>query len=441
MSANSDIRVVELFAGVGGFRVGLERCSERFKTIWANQWEPGQAGQWAYKCYSKNFGEDSHCVNADIATVIDQVPPHDLLVGGFPCQDYSVASTGAKGIEGKKGVLWWSIYQIIQKNHPNYVLLENVDRLLKSPASQRGRDFGIILKCLQEEGYGVEWRVINAADYGWVQRRRRTFIFAFKNTTPQYKHLTSYFADGENKDRTWLTNKGFFAKAFPVYSESADPKKITKVDFTEYTDTVDVTKRFKAAFYNSGVLYNGSILSLEAVPQSKEPMTLREIVVDGDVDKSYFIEDEDLEKWKYMKGSKTIERTSKTGFSYTFSEGPIAFPDPLDRPGRTMLTSEGTKNRSSHAITDPKTGKLRILLPEECERMNGFPTGWTDTEMPKRQRTSSWVTPLSFRSSPRWASNYWTSYNEKPRLHSRPWFLCFFRHDQEVPYHGADPCC
>ena len=298
VSANSDIRVVELFAGVGGFRVGLERCSERFKTIWANQWEPGQAGQWAYKCYSKNFGEDSHCVNADIATVIDQVPPHDLLVGGFPCQDYSVASTGAKGIEGKKGVLWWSIYKIIQKNHPNYVLLENVDRLLKSPASQRGRDFGIILKCLQEEGYGVEWRVINAADYGWVQRRRRTFIFAFKNTTPQYKHLISYFADGENKDRTWLTNEGFFAKAFPVYSELADPKKITKVDFTEYSDTVDVTKRFKAAFYNSGVLYNESILSMEAVPQSKEPMTLREIVVDGDVDKSYFIEDEDLEKWK-----------------------------------------------------------------------------------------------------------------------------------------------
>ena len=102
VSANSDIRVVELFAGVGGFRVGLERCSERFKTIWANQWEPGQAGQWAYKCYDKNFGEDSHCVNADIATVIDQVPPHDLLVGGFPCQDYSVASTGAKGIEGKR---------------------------------------------------------------------------------------------------------------------------------------------------------------------------------------------------------------------------------------------------------------------------------------------------------------------------------------------------
>ena len=239
---------------------------------------------------------------------------------------------------------------------------------------------------MQEEGYGIEWRVINAADYGCVQRRRRTFIFAFKNTTKQYERMTSCFSENTKDGRVWLMQEGFFAHAFPVYSEVADTKKVTTIDFNEYTDTVDVTNRFRAAFYNSGVLCNGKIFSLEAVPNGKEPMLLGEIVVNGDIDKSFFIEDEDLEKWKYMKGSKTIERTSKTGFSYTFSEGPIAFPDPLDRPGRTMLTSEGTKNRSSHAITDPKTGKLRILLPEECERMNGFPTGWTDTGMPKRQR-------------------------------------------------------
>lgn len=319
VSANSDIRVVELFAGVGGFRVGLERCSERFKTIWANQWEPGQAGQWAYKCYSKNFGEDSHCVNADIATVIDQVPPHDLLVGGFPCQDYSVASTGAKGIEGKKGVLWWSIYKIIQKNHPNYVLLENVDRLLKSPASQRGRDFGIILKCLQEEGYGVEWRVINAADYGCVQRRRRTFIFAFKNTTKQYERMTSCFSENTKDGRVWLMQEGFFAHAFPVHSEVADSKKVATIDFNEYTDTVDVTNRFRAAFYNSGVLCNGKIFSLEAVPNGKEPMLLGEIVVNGDIDKSFFIEDEDLEvirnDWKVLMDK------IKAGQAHLISEG------------------------------------------------------------------------------------------------------------------------
>ena len=408
MSSQKTIRVAELFAGVGGFRLGLEGyhspaepqmdlpSAGPFKTVWANQWEPPgtESKQFAARCYRARFGENS-VVNIDIHEVLNQfergeieIPDVDMVVGGFPCQDYSVAKplSQAGGIEGKKGVLWWSIYQIIQKNHPNYILLENVDRLLKSPASQRGRDFGIILKCLQEEGYGIEWRVINAADYGCVQRRRRTFIFAFKNTTKQYERMTSCFSADTKDGRVWLMQEGFFAHAFPVHSEVADPKKVTTVDFNEYTDTVDVTNRFRAAFYNSGVLCNGKIFSLEAVPNGKEPMLLGDIIVNGDIDKSFFIEDEDLEKWKYMKGAKTIERTSKTGYSYTFSEGPIAFPDPLDRPGRTMLTSEGTKNRSSHAITDPKTGKLRILLPEECERMNGFPTGWTDTGMPKRQR-------------------------------------------------------
>ena len=87
-----------------------------------------------------------------------------------------------------------------------------------------------------------------------------------------------------------------------------------------------------------------------------------------------------------MKGAKKIERTSKTGYSYWFSEGPIAFPDPLDRPGRTMLTSEGSLNRSTHIIEDKSNGKKRKLTPIECERLNGFPDNWTNTEMPERQR-------------------------------------------------------
>lgn len=384
VAADAPIRVVELFAGVGGFRVGLERSSSRFQTVWANQWEPGQAGQWAYKCYTRNFGEKSFCSNEDIATVIDQVPKHDLLVGGFPCQDYSVASTGAKGIEGKKGVLWWSIHKIIQRHHPKYVLLENVDRLLKSPTAQRGRDFGIILKCLQEEGYGVEWRVINAAEYGCVQRRRRTFIFAFKNTTKQYKRLLK---DSISKsDLNWLVEKGFFASAFPLEKEIADKTKITYTDLNEFKDTVEVTKRFKTTFYNSGVMLDGHVFSAETTPHGESAQKLSSIVVDGDIDDKYFLSSEELPKWEYMKGAKTIDRVSKTGFAYKFSEGPIAFPDPLDRPGRTMLTSEGTKNRSSHVIEDPHTKKLRRLMPEECERMNGFDTGWTDTGMPERQR-------------------------------------------------------
>ena len=116
--APHDIRVVELFAGVGGFRIGLERASERFKTIWNNQWEPSTVRQDASIIYCKRFGPEGHS-NRDIATVpTEEIPPHDLLVGGFPCQDYSVATTLKRsgGIEGKKGVLWWQIYRIISES-------------------------------------------------------------------------------------------------------------------------------------------------------------------------------------------------------------------------------------------------------------------------------------------------------------------------------------
>ena len=386
MAGKKNIRVVELFAGVGGFRAGLEAASPRFQTIWANQWEPGQAGQWAYRCYVTNFQKDrqkANCSNEDIATVIDQVPAHDLLVGGFPCQDYSVASTGAKGIEGKKGVLWWSINNIIHLRHPKFVLLENVDRLLKSPASQRGRDFGIILRCLRDEGYVVEWRVINAADYGEVQRRRRTFIFAAREHSRFYNRL-SRLNIKKNASR-WLKEKGFFAPAFPVDKEYTSLPKTANLD--DYEGLLDMTERFMCTFYNAGIMVNGKIYTQELTPEFAPPKLLSSIVEQGGVDEHYFITEAKLQKWEYMKGPKKIPRVDKkTGHEYIFSEGGIAFPDPLDRPARTMLTSEGSANRSTHVILDPQTGRLRILTPLECERINGFKDNWTNTGMPERQR-------------------------------------------------------
>lgn len=383
-----NIRVVELFAGVGGFRVGLERCdSAVFKTVWANQWEPGQAGQWAYKCYEQRFGAASNCCNADIATVIEKVPSHDLLVGGFPCQDYSVASTGAKGIEGKKGVLWWSINDIIKAKQPKYVLLENVDRLLKSPAKQRGRDFGIILKCLDDAGYAVEWRVINAADYGEVQRRRRTFIFACKDSTKQYKRMKKELS--ANGWSAWLQKDGFFATPFPVQPSSPKKSDVASTDLSEFEDLIAITERFHLAFQSSGCMIGGKIYTEALTPApatAQAPKLLRDVVCSGDIDEHFFISAAEMPKWEYLKGPKRLSRKSRTGFEYTFSEGGIAFPDPLDRPARTMLTSEGTTNRSSHVIEDVKTGRYRKLTPEECERINGFDVGWTDTEMPERQR-------------------------------------------------------
>lgn len=375
-----EIRVVELFAGVGGFRIGLERASDRFRTVWANQWEPGRKDQFAFNCYDRHFRDTGSVnVNRDIAEVWKDAPEHDLLVGGFPCQDYSVAATKAKGIEGKKGVLWWNIFDIIKNRHPRFVILENVDRLVRSPASQRGRDFGIILRCLADEGYFVEWRVINAADYGLQQRRRRTFIFACRADQP-FAQVYRY-----HDWKAILEQSGFFAAPFPVRS-IPDNKKIREVNISsdEYPTLVEVSNDFKADFYRAGVMADHVIFTEDLEPVTPENVVTLRDILQPDVDERYY--DVDVARWQYMKGAKREVRVRADGGTYHYSEGAIPFPDILDRPGRTMLTSEGTVNRSSHLIEDPNTRRLRILTPVECERLNGFPDDWTDTGMSERQR-------------------------------------------------------
>lgn len=373
--------ICELFAGVGGFRVGFEKSSSDWKTLWANQWEPSKKVQHAFECYKSHFetsGGINEYSNIDIAQVsADNIPNHTLLVGGFPCQDYSVASTGARGIQGKKGVLWWEIERILKEKRPPFVVLENVDRLLKSPTSQRGRDFGIIISCLAKLGYSVEWRVINAAEYGFQQRRRRIFIFAVHNTTNYFKELENQSPYEE------LQSSGFFSSIFNVEKFSEDSISNLDIQKKYNLDILEVSNNFEFAFKNSGLYRNGVIYTVETVPNKllvDKQITLEEIL-EKNVDEKYILSSDDLEKWSYMKGAKAIERTSKDGHKYVFREGGIAFPDSIDKPARTMLTSEGSKNRSTHVVSDMETGKLRILTPVECERINGFPDNWTNTGM------------------------------------------------------------
>ena len=354
---------------------GLEKSDSNWDTVWANQWEPGKKAQHAFDCYINHFGKEDKYVNEDIS-IIDKnsIPNHNLLVGGFPCQDYSVAHTGAKGIEGKKGVLWWQIRDTLEAKKPKFVLLENVDRLLKSPANQRGRDFGVILACFNDLGYDVECRVINAADYGFTQRRRRTFIFAYKNDTNYYKSI-------QNKSsESIILENGFFVKEFPIYT-NIDAQEI---DF-EYKDLIDVSDNFKMNFKNSGVMKNGKIYTTEVTPIAINPNPLSKIIEYNGVDSKYNLGD-NIDKWKYLKGAKDILRKAGTPYEYHFREGAIAFPDSLDKPARTMLTSEGSLNRSTHVIEDPKSKCYRILTPIETERINGFPDNWTNTGMPEKFR-------------------------------------------------------
>ena len=364
--------IVELFAGVGGFRLGFERLNSGWETVWFSQWEPEKKQQWAFDCYVKHFGnckdlKGEYHTNDDISIVNkNNIPTHTLLVGGFPCQDYSVAHTlgSSRGIEGKKGVLWWSIRDTIIAKKPKYCIFENVDRLLKSPASQRGRDFGVILFCLNELNYSVEWRVVNAATYGAGQKRKRTFIFAYRNDIKYGKIM-------DKKDNaTILSKDGFMAKSFPI----VDYKNINSIVLND--NILDISDNFKFNFKNAGYMHNGVIYTCDISEKEEKPVTLNEIQEDN-VDEKYFIPESKIEKWKYLKGSKKIMRTSKDGHEYLYSEGSIAFPDALNKPARTMLTSEGSLNRCSHIIEDKDNHKLRILTPVEAERIQGFDDNWT----------------------------------------------------------------
>ncbi len=381
---------IELFAGVGGFRCGLNNVKlKNDKTIengnwdfiWANQWEPATKTQDAFNCYIKRFGE-KNASNMDIFQVNKKdIPSHTLLVGGFPCQDYSVAQTlsNSKGIEGKKGVLWWAINDILKAKRPPFVLLENVDRLLISPAKQRGRDFGIILRSFLDNGYAVEWRVINAGEYGHPQKRRRTYIFAYHKSTNYYKSLE------KEKLKAIIYSKGMFCKQFPIKDDEPEYNTIN-ISKDTYKDLVEVTNHFKAQFYNSGIMVKGKIYTSKVVAVSTKEYTLKNIIEHKTVDSKFFLKDEKLEKFRYLKGSKRIPRVKPNGEPYFYSEGAMAFPDSLDSPARTMLTSEGGISRSTHVVEDYQTKKLRLLTPIECERINEFPDDWTNTGMTDRRR-------------------------------------------------------
>lgn len=413
--------VCELFAGVGGFRCGLNNIKtlddlkkeEKWETVWFSQWEPAEKKtQYAHSCYVNRFGtcldnDGNDTTNWNIEDVDKKkIPDFNLLVGGFPCQDYSVASSLAtsKGLEGKKGILWWSIRETIEEKQPPFILLENVDRLIKSPAKQRGRDFAIILACLRDEGYTAEWRVINAAEYGYQQRRRRTFIFAYKKDTHYNEKIEDkiyYKKENEIEDKrisisNVLLKDGFFAETFPVYDVDSKKLKIQELP----NGLGELSDSFSFGFENTGIMKDGLIYTFKTIPKyDGEQITLGHIMEKEKVEDKYFIPldklyytkpsvthsdethgklpKEDRQTWQYLKGAKKLPRKASNGHEYIFSEGSIPMIDSYDKPARTMLTSEGSFSRTTHIVRDRYTGEVRLLTATETERIQGFPTDHT----------------------------------------------------------------
>lgn len=367
----------ELFAGVGGFRLGLEKHG--WNTAFSNQWEPSTKSQQASDVYVYRFGGEGH-TNIDVEKLVDDyefngnssaLPDIDLLVGGFPCQDYSVAKSlgSAHGLVGKKGVLWWQILRIVSLKKPRLLFLENVDRLLKSPASQRGRDFAVMLASLADEGYAVEWRVVNAADYGFPQRRRRVFIVA--------RRLDAGFnieSSGEV-----MVSSGAIARALPVLRATQDDREfVLDGDLPTLSEQFNVGGK-QSLFLNSGIMVNRRVITANTLPHERPITGLRSVLVsDSDVPDAFFISESSVPDWQWHKGAKSIERVSASGHKYVYSEGKMSFPDDTALPSRTILTGEGgsSASRFKHVIKT-KDDRYRRLLPIELERLNGFPDDWT----------------------------------------------------------------
>ncbi|AXY25675.1 DNA (cytosine-5-)-methyltransferase [Suicoccus acidiformans] len=387
------MKIFSMFDGVGGFTVGLDNAdSEFFQTIYSNQYEPSRKSQDAYEVGVYRYPDMTH-IPDDVADIPDarfeQMKEEgvDMIVGGFPCQDYSVARSkkNEMGIEGKKGVLFWEIIRATRIIEPKYLILENVDRLLKAPSSQRGRDFAVMLAAFNQLGYSVEWRVINAAEYGRSQRRRRVFFFVFRNDSGWGNYLDSKYETAQEdnllnlKDfdtyADYIFKDGLFARQFPVKEIPFRNRRnfnILEEDVAKVSDEFSDGK-----FWNSGIMRYGYYYTADTDPLGDEtPITLGEILQDeSEVSEEYYLTPEQVEKFAYLRGPKKIERTSADGHTYVYSEGGMSPHDALDLPGRTMLTSEGTVNRSTHIVN--QNGRLRFITPIEAERLQDFPDDWT----------------------------------------------------------------
>lgn len=377
----SKIKVVDLFAGVGGFHLGLSRASNRYEVVWANQYEPSRKNQFAYNIYKKNFPK-TLISNEDIRKINkDEIPKMDLLVAGFPCQDYSVATSGAKGIEGEKGALWWEVHEVLSIKKPNYILLENVDRLLASPgvrSNQPGRDFGIILRTLSDLGYGVSWKMINAADYGYPQRRRRTFIFAFRNETKFFDYVF-------NISREDIDEIEEFIKTMVPFSNTMSNELVAgieNVDLNSAESLEEFSKNFslKKGFKKTGFMLDGKVFMADYQPEIREEKVIGDLLIKNINDEALYLSPEKIEKFKKQKMGFQKIKKSRKGYEYKYGMGSMQFPDPLDKPARTIVTSESTVSRMTHVVRDSGNNRLRVLSPIETERINTFPDNWTHLE-------------------------------------------------------------
>jgi len=357
--APGDIKVVELFAGIGGFRYGLERCSienqrqedkgigiearqfeqqhnfstDGFTCVWANEWD-----KYACQVYRKNFGE-KELHEGDITKIIaDDIPDHDLLCGGFPCQAFSIAGK-RKGFEDTRGTLFFDIARILRAKRPRMLLLENVKGLL---SHDRGRTFQIILQTLDELGYDLQWQVLNSKNFGVPQNRERVFIIGHLRGTSRpeifpIRESNQISNEQDNSNERWAQAE--YSTTLRGSNMKADNTFINVIDKKGKPKNKDYAATLSGGAHSGG---NHSDMDLLEITKNQSQGCTIPVL--------------------------TPDRINKRQNGRRFKED-----------GEPAFTLTG---QDKHGIYNGTS--IRRLTPTECERLQGFPDGWTTLGIDKK---------------------------------------------------------
>ena len=348
------IKFIDLFSGIGGFRLGLERTGH-YEHVWSND-----INEYANKIYTERFGEEGH-YSGDIRGVdAREIPYHELLCGGFPCQAFSVAGK-RKGFEDTRGTLFFEICRIIEAKRPKLLLLENVKGLLNHDG---GRTFTVILQSLDELGYWVEWQVLNSKYFGVPQNRERVFIVGHLRGRGGREVFPITGTNGETVDERELKFLGGI--------DSPSVKKWVE-DGNEYSRNFPQGQRV----YDSDGLSSTLNSQGGGLGAKTGLYTVKET---GKNSQSRRVYDPDGLSPTLSAG----KRENSTGQAYSHNIiRPVLTPDRLEKRQNGRRFKEN--GDPSFTLTSPdrhgvmtNNQRIRRLTPTECERLQGFPDGWTE---------------------------------------------------------------
>lgn len=327
----NNINTIELFAGIGGFRLASDSLG--LKTIWANDINVD-----AVKVYKDNFGDNS-IVQGDINDLIESIPQHDILTGGFPCQPFSKAGK-KQGVQDFRGTLFEAIVKILSTKQPSFFVLENVNSLLYLDG---GKNYQTILAALSSLDYKIEWRVFNAMEFGIPQHRERIIIVGSKNRSICESYLL-----------------------YPDEVESLDNKFKDRIAQWDIWEPIVETTRIKP-FNEWGMAFNGKFTTMPIKQHINEGLTIKSILQD-DVGEEF---DYTKETLKRIENSIKVDRFYN-GVQIKYNQKGGA------RMGYTIFGTDGvaptlTASTSRHYERYQIGDRFRRLTNVEYARLQGFP--------------------------------------------------------------------